>query len=739
MNVKPVLRCVTKALAILFLLGVTPSLTAGGEIGETETAPPVQAARGVLERLIPDRAGHFVLESCSSENGCDVFEIESRDGKIVLRGSTGVAICSALNWYLKYYCHADVSWSGTQLDLPEPLPPMQRKVHRVSPHKYRYFFNYCCFGYSLPWWDWPDWERIIDWMALNGINMPLAVAGQEATWRAVMRELGMNDEQIHNFLAGPPYLPFGWMGCLDGWGGPLPQPWIDRHLDLQKNILARERELGMMPVLQGFTGHVPKAVKEKFPNAKLHQIHWIEWDSYFIDPLDPLFQRIGKIFLETQQRDFGTNHLYAADTFIEMTPPSDDPAFLTNMGKTLYETMKAADPEAIWVMQGWIFYHNAKFWNPPQVKAFLGGVPDDRMILLDLFCDVSPVWNKTESFHGKPWIWCILQNFGNTVRMSGPLAKINQDLHEALSSPERGNLSGIGMIQEGLGYNPIVFDFMTEMTWRNRPVDPEKWVEKYAYRRYGQKNIKASQAWKLLLETVYSDSFGPGSAICARPDTSGKRSSWPKYNRDRFKEAWDLLLQCSDELHDVDTYRFDLANETRQALSNLSNLLYGKILEAYEEKDRKMLASASDEFLQLIRDLDELLATRKEFLLGKWLEDAKRWGTNDEEKRLYEWNARNVITLWGGRESQLHDYARKEWSGLLTGFYLPRWEMFLKQLGDTLAKDEPLDEAGFERNIQLWEENWTHQTENYPSEVNGDTIAVARRLHEKYASLGNAD
>ncbi|MCP3920572.1 MAG: hypothetical protein GY711_34025 [bacterium] len=92
-------------------------------------------------------------------------------------------------------------------------------VRRTSWAKHRYFLNYCCFGYSLPWWDWEQWERLIDWMALRGITAPLAVTGQEAVWQAVGRRLGLSDGQMRAFLAGPPYLPFGWMGCLDGWGG----------------------------------------------------------------------------------------------------------------------------------------------------------------------------------------------------------------------------------------------------------------------------------------------------------------------------------------------------------------------------------------------------------------------------------------------------------------------------------------------------------------------------------------
>ncbi len=193
-----------------------------------ETVSPEEAARGVLERLLPQHADHFILETIPRVEGNDVFELESQDGKIALRGSNGVSICSALNWYLKYDCHCDVSWCGVQLSLPDPLLLVETKVRRISPHKYRYFFNYCCFGYSLAWWDWPQWERLIDWMALNGINTPLSVTGQEAVWRKVLSDFGLSEKQIKDFIAGPPYLPFGWMGCLDGWGGPLPD-FLDRQ------------------------------------------------------------------------------------------------------------------------------------------------------------------------------------------------------------------------------------------------------------------------------------------------------------------------------------------------------------------------------------------------------------------------------------------------------------------------------------------------------------------------------
>jgi len=198
--------------------------------GRQDPMAPTSAGK-LLKRLLPEYADLFVFEVISPVYGRDVFEVESSNGKVMIRGNNGVAMAMGLKWYLKEYCHCHVSWNGNQLNVPVPLPQVQPQIRHISWARYRYFLNYCCFGYSLAWYDWSQWERLIDWMALNGINMPLSVTGQEAVWQAVCKRLGMSDEQIDEFLAGPPYLPFQWMGCLDGWGGPLPQNWINRHED----------------------------------------------------------------------------------------------------------------------------------------------------------------------------------------------------------------------------------------------------------------------------------------------------------------------------------------------------------------------------------------------------------------------------------------------------------------------------------------------------------------------------
>lgn len=689
------------------------------------------AARGLLSRLLPDYLSQFEFQVIPADNGRDVFEIESREGKAVIRGNNGVAMAMGLHWFLEQSCHCHVSGYGDQLNLPQPLPRVEPKIRQVSWAKHRYFLNYCCFGYSLPWWDWKQWERLIDWMALNGVNLPLSVTGEEAVWQAVCQRLGMTEPQINEFLAGPPYLPFQWMGCLDGYGGPLPKTWVSRHEELERQILARQRELGMTPVLQGFTGHVPPQVAQLFPKAPLQRIKWIEWETHLLDPLDPLFGKIAGMFLEEQSKRFGTDHLYAADTFIEMVPPSGDEKYLADLGRAIYAGMTASDPDAIWVLQGWAFMNQRKFWTQPRFRAFLDAVPNERMVVLDLYCESTPMWDKTDAFCGKPWLWCNVQSFGRTVGLGASLNRNNEGLFAARENPKSGQLSGLGFVNEGLCYNPVAYDLMFENAWRSEAAGMKAWLAGYALHRYGKANAAAQHAWEAMFDTVLNLPTRSLSAVTSAPSLVKVRWTTP-YDPVRLANAWQDLLSASEELGPVDTYRFDLVNVARQVLSDHAGRVHSEMARAWRAKDAAALGKSSKRFLELIGDVDELLATRPEFLLGSWLEDAKRWGGTPEEAARCEWNARRVLTLWG-ETFAINDYARKEWSGMLSGYYAPRWQRFLDAAMTSLRENRPLDSKTYSEELLKWTAQWAAGREVYPTEPRGDSIAVSRRLWAKYS------
>ncbi|WP_163712981.1 alpha-N-acetylglucosaminidase [Mangrovibacterium lignilyticum] len=690
----------------------------------------------LIQRIIPERADHFVVEIILSDT-VDWFELESKADKIVLRGNNGVSVASALYYYLTEYCHCQITWNGTNLNLPEELPVIPEKVRKDSPYEYRYYLNYCTFNYTMSWWDWDRWEKEIDWMALHGINMPLAITGEESVWDEVYRSYGFTDEDLDPFFSGPAYFGWFWMGNLDGWGGPLPKSWKESHRDLQKKIVQRERELGMKTVLPAFTGHVPASFKKYFPNARLKQTNWGNdfEDTYILDADDPLFAEIGMKFLEVQREIYGTDHLYSADTFNENEPPSDDPQYLSELSAKVFEGMKSADPEAVWVMQGWLFYSHRDFWKAPQIQGLLGAVPNDRMIILDLAAEIEPVWKRTEAFYGKEWIWCMLHNFGGNISLFGRIENVAEHPAEALNDSTSGQLKGIGLTMEAIEQTPVLYELMTDNTWRDTPIDLTEWLKKYIRNRYGNNSSDMEKAWDILVQTVYNGQVirdGAESIIVSRPTFEGYRR-WARtklnYAPEDLLPAWDSFVEVIPEFGASDGFQYDLVDLTRQILANYALPVQQQIAMAYKSNDKDKFAQYSREFLELIADLDRLLATRKDFLLGPWIADARSWGTTPDEKALYEQNARDLITLWGGADNRLHEYSNRQWSGLLSDFYRPRWEHFFSEVSNNWGS---FDQEAFDDQMKQWEWNWVTSQKEFPIQASGSPTGVTEELYHKY-------
>jgi len=533
------------------------------------------------------------------------------------------------------------------------------------------------------------------------------------------------------------------MGNLDGWGGPLPKSWMESHRQLQQKILARERALGMKPVLPAFTGHVPKAFSVRFPHAKLKATNWTNGfeDTYILDAEDSLFTVIGKKFIEKQTALYGTDHLYSADTFNENEPPSNDPLYLSALTRKVYEGMRAADAHATWVMQGWLFFSHRQFWQAPQIKATLDAVPNEHMIILDLAAEIEPVWKRTEAFYGKPWIWNMLHNFGGNISLFGRMDGAAEGPALAFQDSLSKNMRGIGLTMEGIEQNPVLYELMTDHTWRTAPIEVDAWLQSYSRQRYGVDNDHARKAWQILHRTVYNGKDirdGAESIIQARPTLEHERR-WAKtrlnYDAKDLLPAWDELMQASTACGNSDGFQYDLVDVSRQVLANYALVQHQRVVAGYKNHDKKAFEQSVKKFLTLLDDLDALLATRKDFLLGNWLTDAIRCGTTPDEKALYERNARDLITLWGGENNRLHEYSCRQWSGLISGFYKPRWVQYFAALRKSLDQGMPIDQAAFDETCRRWEWNWVNAHEPYDTRAHGNPVSKAREIYTRYRKV----
>ena len=86
------------------------------------------------------------------------------------------------------------------------------------------------------------------------------------------------------------------------------------------------------------------------------------------------------------------------------------------------------------------------------------------MIILDLNSEASPIWSRTDSYFGKPFVWCLLHNYGGTRAIYGNLttiATVPVDARLANGS----TMVGVGITPEAIEHNPVVYDLMVSGAW----------------------------------------------------------------------------------------------------------------------------------------------------------------------------------------------------------------------------------------------------------------------------------
>lgn len=713
------------------------------------SALPLRAAthpvKELIERIDKGASGKFIIEQQASPT--DFFELDSRNGKVVIRGNNPVSIATGLNWYLKYYAGIHLSWNGMQARLPETLPAVPHKERHETDTDLRYYLNYCTHSYSMAFWDWERWEREIDWMALHGINLPLAITGTECVWLNVLRRLGYPEEEARQFAAGPAFQAWWLMNNLESWGGPNPDSWYADRLELQRKILKRMRQMGMKPVLAGYSGMLPHDARTRLNLDVADPGLWCGYRRpAFLQPSDPEFPRIAQIYYTEMTRLFGKADYYSMDPFHEGGDVRgvDLPA----AGQAIMDAMKRCNPKATWVVQAWGA-------NPR--PAMIRGLKNGDLLVLDLYSESRPqwgdstsTWHRPEGFDGHHWLYCMLLNYGGNVGLHGKMQHVIDGYFKARSTRFGQTLRGTGLTMEGIENNPVMYELLCELPWRTEHFTKEEWLKQYVAARYGKHDDRLYNAWLKLAASIYNcppQSTQQGtheSVFCARPaDHVYQVSSWSEmsdyYDPHQVIEAARLFLEAAPALEGCDNYEYDLVDIVRQAVAEKARLVRHAMEAARKAGEKELFARSADRFMQLLMVQDSLLATRPEFRLDTWLNRAWNLGHSPQDKALYVWNAKVQVTTWGNRQAAdaggLHDYAHKEWSGLLADFYAMRWRLYIDTVtrGGCQSPTPPID-------YYPLEEEWTlrpytphdpaHHTPDGPAHRTpspGEAVKMARQ------------
>jgi len=290
-----------------------------------------------------------------------------------------------------------------------------------------------------------------------------------------------------------------------------------------------------------------------------------------------------------------------------------------------------------------------------------------------------------------------------------------------------------------------------EMAWRSVAVSVDQWIQQYARRRYGNvsdSTVSANlvSAWSLLHQCCYIHDFSGNikSRVELSPAITMGSTNWDTFtNTTIMVKALELLLTGRNNSHlvEVGPYQYDVVDITRQAITNLFadvQVMFGLSYQKWQFRNENSTTEfmlITNAMLEMISDLDKLLASNTNFLLGKWIEGA-RSSVKKESKEvqdLYEFNARNQITMWGYHEN-IEDYASKQWAGLVGDYYMRRWKLFSGLMLACLMNGSHLNFDEYENERYALEREWDMELEKYPTEPQGQLMEIVNDVYLKYVS-----
>lgn len=718
------------------ILGISPwSETAYADpITEEET---IENIYGIIDRTVgAEYRSWFTFEIAQNqENSNDYYEItDNGDGRIRITGNDGISLASGLNYYYKNYCNVNISEQANQTKMPDSVKAVGQTVRKETPYAIRYAFNYCTLDYTFAFFGEEDFQKEYDWLALNGVNVVLDLAGQEAVWIKFLMNFGYSFDEAKDWIAGPSYYAWQFMDNMEIFGGPVSDGWITDRLEMARKNQRWKNSLGMQTVLQGYAGMIPTNFSEYQDVDILKQGGWCGLNRPDMIRTDgTLYDEYAALFYQEQEWAFGaTSDYYAVDPFHEGgIRPSD----LTDdtIAAEVLDSLLRYDEDAVWMVQAW--------WSNP-TNALLKGMGQyrqDHVIILDLTGLEAPKWNTTSygsttlddvEFNGTDWVWCMLENYGGNPSMDGQLKKIASDIPNACKNSS--HMKGIGIISEATFDNPVIYDLIFDMAWETEEIDLDEWLDRYVIRRYGAESENAREAWNLLKKTIYNRSGNTAYTLARLPENVGAQSL--PYNAQTVEKAFKLLLKDFNKLSASEGYRYDLTELMRQLVNNYGVVQYQKVLEAYTAKDLTAFRAEKEKFLNAFDVCDLIQGTQKEQLVGEWIGKAEDWAEkyDDFSYDSLTMNAKALITTWAGAASAsaLPDYAYRNYQGMMTDLYKARWQTFLDkeeaylQDGTEIKRLNQSDYFHFYWDWVMNTPEYTREADNSPKHM----LEVANRL-----------
>lgn len=619
----------------------------------------------LMNRIAPGKSKYFQFVLENGKGSRNFFEVSSSKDRIRIRGNSYVSIASGLNWYLKNYCGVSYAYYDSILSLPEQLPMPQDLTYKETYMQIGY--NSYDFGQRL-FWNWQDWEKEIDRMALNGVNVCPVFIGVESVWTDFLDHYGMTEEQISQYLFHT---------------DRIPKEWLKRQKNLQERIIRRMQQLGISPVYPAFTGVVPQQITEgkniitlttPTPQQILRQERVISTD-------EPLFAEMAKQWYGSYEKTYGKAPFYWGGTNGQDLP-SD-----------IQKCLQRSEPEASWLVP--IDSHIQKGFSTK-------GMDLTKTVLLYQDMQSDTDWKNMSATKTLPWIW--------NWNCSDTQTEQPASLHEALNQPEKAsnnpetasNILGIGSRMNGSNDFPLAYNLIHNRRWQPEVIDLRDELRRELEMRYGACDSMVLNAWLQLTDTDLH--YDPTQSIITRRPSfelidelqSDSLTAATRYRK--IADALDGLLRFKERYNGNANYRRDLIRLTAQLQELQAQQLYRQFYASFQKRDVEQMKQAQEAFLSLINKTDSLRSLEPSLCWNYWVKQ----GVQDAKGKKLDLGTWCLTLL---RKQEQDQDCVPALSGLLKEYCYPRWELFFnwtlrKVQGGRIAPPQ----------YQGIEENWYQQS-----------------------------
>lgn len=597
----------------------------------------------LVKRIAPGKEKHFQFVLEPGKNKRNYFEVSTYKERIRIKGNSYISMASGLDWYLKNYCGVSYANCDSILPLPDVLPKPQERTYKETYMQIGYT------GYDAGqrlFWNWQDWEKEIDRMALSGINVCPVWTGTESVWKEFLSDCSLDEKAICQYLFGTDQTPEGWLKGQE---------------NLQKKIIRRMQNLGISPVYRAFTGTVPQSMTEGKPNiitVSAYTAENISRKETTISADDPLFAQLAKKWYGSYEKVYGTAPFYWGSTSGQDFP-SD-----------IQKCLQKSNPEANWIIPA-----------DSYVQKGISTQGLDRPKTLLLYPESRALWKTLGATKDISWVWAWNET------SDAPETALT--LREALSQPEQASnnpetasqIQGVGTQTSCSQNAPLSYFLISNRRWQPELISIREETEQFLKLRYAYSDSTAVNPWIRLSEVERG--YDPAqSFLCQKPamnllEASAEDSLTEAGYCKQISESLTDLLTLKEHCTGNANYHRDLVRITALFLEKKSQQLYRQIENDFQTRNAEQMAAHQQEFLNLIHRADSLRAFVPDLCWEHWMAhaDQNQKGKETGDILWYKSLLRKQEQV-SGKVPALN--------GILSAYCAPRWELFFNWMSRKL-------------------------------------------------------